>query len=145
MRAHLLLAVILVLCPAACKSHRPVAVNPTEAADLPRESAVQKLGEVLPTAEYTYCTLPKWTLKASAITAWTVQSDAVIVTHGKGNSLRLAYADIRDVIVETSGSYYSVKVFTTIQTDSREHYQFLWKSEEKAKQAAELLLSLRKK
>ena|SRR6185295_13593986 len=144
MRANILLAVILVVVPAACKSHRPVPVSATEAADLPRESAVQKLGEVLPTTDYTYCTLPKWTLKPSAISAWTVQSDAVIITHGKGNSLRLAYADIRDVTVETSGSYFSVKIFTTIQAD-KEHYQFLWKSEEKAKQAAELLLSLRKK
>ncbi len=144
MRAHLLLAVILVTCPAACKSHKPVAVNSTEAADLPRESAVQKLGEILPTAEYTYCTLPKWSLKPSAISSWAVQSDAVNITHGKGNTLRFSYADIRDVVVEMSGSHYSVKVFTTTQPE-KEHYQFLWKSEEKAKTAAELLLSLRKK
>lgn len=145
MRAHILLAVILVACPAACKSHKPVAVNATEAADLPRESAVQKLGEILPTAEYTHCTLPKWSLKASEISSWTVQSDAVTLTHGKGNSLRFQYADIRDVVVETSGRYVAVKVYTSIQGDGREHYQFLWKSEERAKQAAELLLSLKKK
>lgn len=144
MRALILFAVTLAVSLTACRTHKPVPVNSTEAADLPRESAVQKLGEVLPTAEYTYCTLPKWTLKPSEISSWAVQSDAVTLTHGRGNTLRFAYADIRDVTVETSGRYYSVKVFTTIQPE-REHYQFLWKSEEKAKQAAELLLSLKKK
>lgn len=145
MRVLTLFVVTLVVFPVACRSHKPVSVSSTEAADLPRESAVQKLGEILPTAEYTHCTLPKWSLKPSEISSWNVQSDAVILTHGKGNSLRLAYADIRDVRVETSGRYYAVMVFTTIQTESKEHYQFLWKSEERAKQAAELLLSLKKR
>jgi hypothetical protein len=145
MRALTLFVAILAVCPVACKSHKPVAVSAQETADLPRESAVQKLGEILPTADYTYCTLPKWGLKPSAISSWAVQSDAVNITHGKGNTLRFAYADIRDVTVETSGSSYAVKVFTTIQTSDKEHYMFLWKSEEKAKQVAELLLSLRKR
>jgi len=145
MRALTLFAVILVASLAACRSHKTVAVSSQDTADLPRESAVQKLGEILPTAEYTHCTLPKWTLKPSEISSWNVENDAVTLTHGKGNSLRFAYADIRDVRVETSGKYYSVKVFTTIQTADKEHYQFLWKTEEKAKQVAELKLSLRKK
>jgi len=104
MRSLTLFSMTLVVALVSCKSHKPVAVQPGEAAEIPREVAVQKLGE------------------------------------------QLSYADILDVKLELAGKYYTVKVYTTIQVDrARDHFQFLWKAEDHAKQVTELLLSLKRK
>ncbi|HZE96036.1 MAG TPA: hypothetical protein VE981_03330 [Planctomycetota bacterium] len=146
MRVPVLFCVSLVVALVSCKSRHPVAVDSRETADLPRDSAVQKLGELLPTVDYVYCTAPKWSLKASEISKWNILSEGIFFDHGKGNVLRLSYADITDVRVEASSRYFSVKVYSVVQTDaSKDHFQFLFKAEDRAKQVAELLLSLKKK
>lgn len=146
MRGLTLTSLALLAMLASCKAKKPVVLDREATADLPRESAIQKLREILPTTDYVYCTAPKWSLKQSEITTWTVESDAIGIDHGKGNKLRLAFADLTDVKVEASGRYFYVKVFTVVQTDKdRDHFQFLFKIEERAKQVAELLLSLKKK
>jgi len=146
MRALTLFSASLIVALVSCKTHKPVPVQPGEAADIPREVAVQKLGEYLPTTEYLYCFAPKESLKPWDITLWKVVSDSVQIEFGKGRTLQLNYADILDVRLELVGKYYTVKVYSTVQADrSREHFQFLWKAEERAKQVTELLLSLKKK
>lgn len=146
MRGLTLLSLVLLATLASCKTKKPVVLDKEATADLPRESAIQKLRDILPTTDYVYCTAPKWSLKQSEITTWTVENDAIGIDHGKGNKLRLAFADITDVKVDASGRYFYVKVFTVVQTDrDRDHFQFLFKIEERAKQVAELLLSLKKK
>jgi hypothetical protein len=136
----------LIVALVSCKTHKPVPVQPGEAADIPREVAIQKLGEYLPTAEYLHCFAPKESLKAWDVTLWKVVSDSVQIEYGKGRTLQLNYADMLDVRLELVGKYYTVKVFTTVQADrTREQFQFLWKAEERAKQVTELLLSLKKK
>ncbi len=146
MRALILFSMSLVVALVSCKSHKPMAVQPGEAADIPREVAVQKLGELLPTAEYIYCSAPKESLKPGEITLWKVVSDSVQIDFGKGRKLQLNYGDMLDVKLELAGRYYTVKVYTTVQSDrTRDHFQFLWKAEDKARQVTELLLSLKKK
>jgi hypothetical protein len=146
MRALTLFSMCLVVALVSCKSHKPVAVQPGEAADIPREVAVQKLGELLPTTEYVYCSAPKESLKPGEITLWKVVSDSVQIEFSKGRKLQLSFADIVDVKLELTGKYYTVKVYTTVQVDrARDHFQFLWKVEDRAKQVTELLLSLKKK
>jgi len=146
MRALTLFSVALVIALVSCKSKKPVVVDSTATAELPRESAIQKLRELLPTTEYVYCHAPKWSLKPSDISTWTVESDAIGIDHGKGNKLRLAFSDITDVKVDLSGKYFYVRVFSVVQTDpARSHFDFLFRIEDRAKQVAELLLSLKKK
>lgn len=146
MRALTLFSMALVVALVSCKSHKPVAVQPGEAADIPREVAIQKLGELLPTAEYVYCSAPKESLKPSEITLWKVVGDSVQIEYGKGRKLQMNYADMVDVKLELAGRYYTVKVYTTVQVDrARDHFQFLWKAEDKAKPVTELLLSLKRK
>ncbi len=146
MRSLPLFSMALVVALVSCKSHKPVAVQPGEAAEIPREVAIQKLGELLPTAEYVYCSAPKESLKPGDITLWKVVGDSVEIEFSKGRKLQLSYADILDVKLELAGKYYTVKVYTTIQVDrARDHFQFLWKVEDRAKQVTELLLSLKKK
>ncbi|MBV8882166.1 MAG: hypothetical protein JO332_19580 [Planctomycetaceae bacterium] len=146
MRGLTLFSVALLIALVSCKAKKPLTVDPTATADLPRESAIQKLREILPTTDYVYCTAPKWSLKQSEITTWTVENDAIGIDHGKGNKLRLAFSDMTDVKVDLSGKYYYVRVFTVVQTDrDKPHFEFLFRIEDRAKQVAELLLSLKKK
>ena len=147
MRALALFSVALVITLMSCKSKRPLPPpDPKEAAELPQATALQKLREMLPTSDYIYCTAPKWSLKPSDISTWIVESDAITIDHGKGNKLRLAFSDILDVRMDTSGKYFYVKVFTQVQTDrDKAHFEFLFRSEDRSKQVAELLLSLKKK
>lgn len=146
MRSLTLFSLCLVVALASCKSHKPVAVQSAEAAEIPREVAVQKLGELLPTAEYIYCSAPKESLKASEVTLWKVVSDSVQLDYSKGRSLQMNYADVIDVKLELVGKYYTVHVYSTVQADrGKDHFQFLWRAEDRARQVAELLMSLRKK
>lgn len=146
MRALTLFSAALVIALVSCKTKKPVAIDVKETAELPRESAVQKLRELLPTTEYVYCYAPKWSLKPSEISTWTVENDAIGIDHGKGNKLRLAFGDITDVKVDQSGKYFYVRVYSVVQTDAaRSHFEFLFRIEDRAKQVAELLLSLKKK
>ena len=143
-----LLIVLAVLVPAApaCKSRKPVVVDTSEAADIPREVALQKLRELLPTADYTYCTLPKDSLKPSEIRAWSVRSEAIEIDLGKAKPLTLVYREITDVKLELVGKYYTARVYTTVQPDrEKDHFQFLWKQENPAKSVVELLTSLKGK
>jgi hypothetical protein len=146
MRALALFSVALVITLMSCKSKHNYSLDRSEAADLPQATALQKLREMLPTADYVYCTAPKWTLKPSEISTWTVENDAISIDHGKGNVLRLVFADILDVRLDSSGKYYYVKVFTQVQTErDKPHFEFLFRIEDRAKQVGELLLSLKKK
>lgn len=141
----IVLAALAVAAP-ACKSRKPVAVDTSEAADIPREVALQKLRELLPTMEYTYCSLPKDSLKPSEIRAWSVRSDMIEIDLGKAKPLTLVYRDITDVKLELVGKYYTARIFTTVQPDKeKDHYQFLWKQESPAKSIVELLTALKSK
>ena len=147
MRASVLFALVLIAAVApACKSRKPVAVDPTEVGDIPREFALQKLRELLPTAEYTYCTNPKDSLKPSEIKAWNVRNEVIQIDIGKPKPLELYYADITQVKLELAGKYYTARIHTTAQPDpDKDHFQFLWRQESPAKSVVELLLSLKKK
>jgi hypothetical protein len=144
-RLLIILAVVALAAP-ACKSRKPVAVDTSEAADIPREVALQKLREVLPTADYTHCSLPKDTLKPSEIRAWSVRSEAIEIDLGKAKPLTLVYREITDVKLELVGKYYTARVFTTVQPDKeKDHFQFLWRLESPARSVVELLTALKGK
>ena len=146
MRSLTLFSCLLVVALVSCKSHKPVQVQAGEAADIPREVAIQKLGDLLPTADFVYCSAPKESLKPSEITLWKVVSESVQIEFSKARKLQLNFGDMLDARLELVGKYYTVKVYTTLQPDrSHEHFQFLWKAQDRAKQVTELLLSLKKK
>src|SRR5437868_64794 len=104
--ALMVLAVLALTAP-ACKSRKPVPVDTSEAGDIPREVALQKLRDLLPTAEYVYCTAPKDTLKASEIRAFAVRGDAMEIDYGRGKTLLMTYGTITGVNLELVGKYYT--------------------------------------
>ena len=136
----------LVVALVSCKSHKAVPLDKSEAADLPQAATLQKLREMLPTADYVYCYAPKATLKPTEISTWTVENDGITIDYGRGNSLRLSFADLSDVRLDVSGKYYYVKVFTLVQSErDRPHFEFLFRIQERAKEVGELLLAMKKK
>ena len=146
MRVAALTLLTAILAMTSCKKSTPVVVDTTEAAEIPREVAIQKLGELLPTAEYTYCTLPKYSLKPSEIKGWHIRSDAVEIDLGKQKELVLSYGDITQVRLDLMGKFYTTKVYTSVQSDKdKAHFEFQWRQEEPAKRAVELFSSLKKK
>ena len=147
MSVRVLALLSLILAAPACRTHKPVPVDTAEAEELPREVILQKLGQLLPTAEYVYCSYPKTSVKPADIKAWNVRNDAIEIEFGKGKTLILPYADITEVKLELIGrSYYTARVFTTVQTEKdKDHFEFQWKVEENAKRAVELLAALKKK
>jgi hypothetical protein len=146
MRVRVLACLSLVLVAPACRTHKPVPVDTAEAEELPREVILQKLGQLLPTADYVSCSYPKTGVKPAEIKAWNVRSDAIEIEFGKGKTLVLPYADVTDVRLELVGRYYTARVFTTVQTEKdKDHFEFQWKVEESAKRAVEMLAALKKK
>ncbi|HXF83508.1 MAG TPA: hypothetical protein VNN19_12230 [bacterium] len=136
------------LAAAGCRKRELVRVDTTEAKDIPREIAVDKLREVLPTAEQVICTLPSERLRPSEIKEWTISSASVQMRVSRGEPFVLPYGDITELRLEkvSDGRYWVVKVFTSIQTNpGKEHYQFVWKNEESARRALELFEALRQK
>jgi hypothetical protein len=146
MRSLAAFSAALVFALVSCKSHKTVPLDKSEAVDLPQAAALQKLREMLPTSDYVYCYAPKATLKPTEITTWTVENDAVGIEYGRGNSLRLAFADITDVRLDSSGKYYYVKVFTQVQSErDKPQFEFLFRIQERAKEVGELLLAMKKR
>lgn len=146
MRSLSLFSVALVVALVSCKSHKAVPLDKAEAADLPQAATLQKLREMLPTAEYVYCYAPKASLKPGDISTWTVENDAITIDYGKGSQLRLGFADLTDVRLDQSGKYYYVKVLTTVQPErDRPHFEFLFRIQERAKEVGELLLAMKKR
>lgn len=142
----LLLLVLLAATAPACKSRKAVPVDTSEAGDIPREVALQKLRELLPTAEYVYCTAPKTSLKGADIRTFTVRNDGIEMDYGKGKALQFSYSEITAVNLELIGKYYTARVFTSVQPEAnREHFAYQWRQEDAAKRAVELLSSLKKK
>lgn len=143
---HLFVLVLLAAAAPACKTRTPVAVDTTEVADIPREVALQKLRELLPTAEYVYCTKPKDSPKRSDIRAWHIRSDGVEIEQGKSLPLLLFYRHVTEVKLELVGRYYTARIFSSMQPDKEKpHFEFLWKEEAPAKSVVELFVSLTKK
>jgi hypothetical protein len=146
MRSLALFSAALLVALVSCKSHKPVPLDKSEAADLPQAAVLQKLREMLPTSEYVNCTGPKLTLKPTDITTWTVENDAIGIDYGRGNALRLPFAEVTDVRMEAVGKFFHVRVFTQIQPErDRPHFEFVFRIQERAKEVGELILAMKKR
>lgn len=138
----------VLLAALGCRKRELVRVDTSEAADIPREVAVDKLRELLPTADQVVCTLPSERLRQSEIKEWTISGTSVQMRVARGEPFVLPYGEITELRLEKvgDGRYWVVKVFTGIQkSPGKEHYQFVWRNEESARRAVELFEALRQK
>jgi hypothetical protein len=141
-RSLIVLGTLAALAP-ACRKKEELNVTKEE---IPREIAVGNLRTLLPTCAQVYCSLPKDTLNPNEIKEWVVGNDGFEIRPTKAKPIALNYADITQTRLEKSGSKFYVRLYTTVQRDpNKEHFSFLWASEESARSADQLFESLRKK
>ena len=145
MTAAILTGLAILLAVSACRSKKPIAYDATEATDLPREIAVQKLRELLPTAEYVVSTMPKDSLKPAEIQQIAVTDQEVVIMRAKDEPIRLAFIDVTQVTLSTYGKSATLaRVFSRHQTKSNTaHLEFRWKAPETAQQCVDLFTALK--
>lgn len=139
---------LVVLAVAACRKTRPVDVDVTQAQDIPREIALSQLRELLPTAYYAGCTLPRERFRQRHIKEWVIDAAGVEVRpeDEDDETIRLAYARLTGARLDHRGRYFIVKLFTADQTEENtEHFAFAWREKEPAAQVLELFEALRRK
>ena len=133
-------AAAAVLLVAACRKKEQIDVDTSQAADIPREIAVQKLRELLPTAEDVLCTNPRESYDQDDVKTWTIGDDAlaIVPVREKDATLTLAYGDIIEArLTKVGRSAFHARVFSPAQTDpGKEHLAFVWKAEEPARRVA---------
>lgn len=138
-------ALPLVLLVSACR--QPVPVDTSSAKFIPRELAVQKLKELLPTADTLGSTVPKtsiWT--RDEVKEWKVDDKGVeYVVPGK-EPYRFTFAEITSTRLDRVTVYYQVRIFTPAQPNpKKDHFHFSWRSEESARTVMELLEAMTRK
>ncbi len=136
------LAVLVLALAFACR--QPMKADTSAARLIPREMAVEKLREVLPTAEVLGCTLPKGTFAAADIREWKVDDRGVEFRAAGRDPFRFAHADVTATRLDRLGAYCQVRVYTSAQPDpKKDHFHFNFRFEESARRALELLDALR--
>jgi hypothetical protein len=146
MNARILLGLAAALWLLPACSRKPIPTDTSQAADIPKEIAVQKLKEMLPGVSYVYCTEPKDSLKPSEIRSMSVSMTGIEVVRAKGAPLPLLFKDIRLVQAATSGTRAAVcRIFTVRQPQAdKAHFEFLFPTITQAQQMTELVTALRR-
>jgi hypothetical protein len=146
MRQIGVIAAALLALSAACRKPKPREVDVSEAGDIPREIAVQRLRELLPTAEEVVCSKPKDSLKKDEIKGWTVGEESFEIVRVRGEPLALRYSEVTKVDLAQVGRTFMARLFTAQQPAAgTDHYRFVWRAEEIAKRVVELFESLRRR
>ncbi len=148
MRRIAVLAAALAVLGPACKKKQQIPVDVSEAKDIPREIALQKLQELLPTAATVSSTVPKESYKASEVKDWRVGDLGleIVPQNAKDKTLSLAYQDMTEVRLDQSGRTFLARVFSVHQADKgKEHLAFSWSAQEAPRQVVELLEAVRQK
>ena len=145
MRTRPMIAVVAVLLSVmACRKKEIIPAPPPE--DIPREVAVNNLKLLLPSSLEVHCTIPKETLKSTDIQEWVVGNDGFDIRTKKGKSIALTYTDIQSTRLEKSGGKFHLKLFTSVQKEAnREHFTFIWATEDNANTADQIFTALMKK
>jgi hypothetical protein len=142
-----LVVALAVLAP-ACRKKQQIAVDTSDAKDIPREIALQKLQELLPTATAVSCTVPKEYYKASEVKEWRVGTLGieVVPVSAKDKTLSLAFADMTEVRLDQAGKTFTARIFSVHQPDrGKDHLGFVWSAQDPPRQVVELLESVRQK
>ncbi len=142
MKKHALLVVSILLSIASCRHAVVVPVQTTDAADIPREIAVSKLQELLPTAAFVLCRSPRAKLRQDHVNSWEVSDAGFTVIHARGEPLVLDFADVTSTRLLTGKGFYIVQIFTT-GLGEYDHFQIWFDAMQEAKSTLEALEALR--
>ncbi len=137
-------ASILLLLAASCRI--PVAVDTSGAKFIPKDVAVDRLKEVLATADTTVCSVPKASFSRAEIREWKVDEQGLEARADGKEPIRVAFKDVTSTALDQLSWYYQVRIFSTAQPLSGKAFvHFNWKQEAQARRALELIDALWKK
>lgn len=132
---------VLLILTAACR--QPIVVDTSGSKFIPRDVALERLREVLATADTISCTIPKHSLGRTEIKEWKID-DLGLEARADGQvPIRVAFKDVTGTRLEQFNQVYLVRIFTPAQPNARKDYMhFIWNSEKPARRALELLDAL---
>jgi len=127
----------------ACR--QPIKVDPSGSQFIPREVALERLKEVLPTAESAVDMVGKVTAPAKDILKWTVDENGIGFEVAGKDPVRIEFSEITSTRLDLIGLVYQVRLFTPKQTQpKKDHIHFNWRSQPPARDAIELIEALRR-
>lgn len=135
---------VLLMLTAACR--QPIVVDTSGSKFIPRDVAIERLKEVLATADTVGCTIPKQSLERTEIKEWKID-DLGLEARADGQvPIRVAFKDVTGTRLEQFNQVYLLRIFTPAQSNPRkDHVHFIWMSEKPARRALELLDALWRK
>lgn len=132
---------VLLMLTAACR--QPISVDTSSSKFIPSDVAVERLKEVLATADTVGCTLPKHSLERSEIKEWKIDELGLEARAAGQVPIRVAFKDVTGVQLEQFNQIYLVRIFTPAQSNPRKDFvHFIWTSEKPARRALELIDAL---
>lgn len=136
-----LLAVVL-----ATSCRKPLVVDTSSAALIPRDVAIERLKEALAKAETAELSQPRHWLGQAEIKEWAVDDKGLEARAAGRASVGVAFRDVTATRLDRVALYYQVRIFTAAQPGPKKDYvHFNFQAEEPARRALELLDALWKK
>ncbi len=134
-------SLVLLLLAASCRI--PLAVDTSGSKFIPREVAVERLKEVLATADAVVCLEPKRSLSRAEIREWKVDDLGFEALADGKEPIRVAFKDVTATAVDQLNTYYQLKIFTPAQPKAGKDYVRLnWRLEAPVRRALELIDAL---
>ena len=134
-------ASVLLLLAASCRI--PLAVDTSGSKFIPREVAVERLKEVLATADAAICLEPKRTLSRAEIREWKVDDLGFEARADGKEPIRVAFKDVTATSIDQLNAYYQLKIFTTAPSKAgKDSVRLNWKLEASVRRALELIDAL---
>ena len=131
----------------SCRNTVTVDVDTSQAQDIPRELAIEKLQAVLPTAYYFGLTDPSYRWRTTKVEKWVVDAKGFEVHFYDIQHYRLEFSAILSTHLEEDSKYSFVRLITTEEageTPNTNTY-FRWRRDPaSARQALELFEALRR-
>jgi hypothetical protein len=136
----------ILACVLATSCRRPILVDTSSSALIPRDLAIERLKETLATAEAAECTQPRNGLRQEEIKEWAVDDQGLEARAPGRASVGFAYKDVTATRLDKVNLFYQVRVFTPKQPHPKKDYvHFNFQDEAAARRALELLDALRNK
>lgn len=136
----------LLACVLATSCRRPLVVDTSSSALIPRDLAIERLKQVLAAAETAERTQPRHWLGREEIKEWAVDDQGLEARAPGRASVGFAFKDVTATRLDKVNLFYQVRVFTPQQPNPKKDYvRFNFQDEEAARRALELLDALWKK
>ena len=132
------------LVAAACR--QPLPVDTSASRFIPRDVAIDRLKELLASADSIERTVPRAWFKGDEVTEWIVNDERLEARGGTKPAVGVAFKDVTATRLERVNLFYQLRIFTPAQTNPKKDFLHVnWTQEEPARRALELVDALWRK